>query len=54
LRPAAATPPRASALRRRVDEARARVLTLLAEPVTDLTALDLDATGLWAVGYAIT
>lgn len=54
LRPAAATPPRASALRRRVDEARARVLALLAEPVTDLTALDFDATGLWAVGYAVT
>lgn len=54
LRPAAPTPPRASALRRRVDAARDKVMALLASPVTDATGLDFDEAGLWAVGYAIT
>lgn len=54
LRPAAPTPAQASTLRRRVDTAREKVLALLAEPVTDVTRLDLEETGLWSVGYAIT
>lgn len=52
LRPAVPARRSASALRRRVDVARAQVSALLTEPVTDVTTLDLDATGLWAVGYA--
>jgi hypothetical protein len=30
-----------------------RLLGLLAAPLTDVTALDLDPTGIWAVGYAL-
>ncbi|MBX9595553.1 MAG: hypothetical protein K2X46_14405, partial [Roseomonas sp.] len=47
------TPPEAGEVRRRVDAARARIAAILAAaPVTDATAIDYDATGIWAVGYA--
>jgi hypothetical protein len=50
---AEATPPGAGEIRRRVDAARAQVTAILAATrVTDATAIDYDATGIWAVGYA--
>ena len=52
LRPPEAMPARPGVAQRRVDAARARILALLATPVTDATRIDFDATGIFAVGYA--
>lgn len=47
------TPRNAGEVRRRVDAARQAIAARLgAAPLTDATALDYDATGIWAVGYA--
>jgi hypothetical protein len=53
LRPAAEAPARPGAVQRRVDAARARILALLDAPVTDATRIDFDATGIFAVGDAV-
>ncbi len=52
LRPPAVAPIGPGVVQRRVDAARARILTLLATPLTDATSIDFDATGIYAIGDA--
>lgn len=53
LRPSAAASVRPGIVQQRVDAARARIMALLATPMTDATRIDFDATGIFAVGYAV-
>ena len=52
LQPPTAEPATRGVVQRRVEAARARILALLATPITDATRIDFDATGIYAIGDA--